>query len=149
MSIALDSNIILYAFDRLEPAKRAVADPLLRRALDCRAIIARQVLGEILNVAQRRRVITPAQARALVTSLAAEATIAPTFQESLGMASMLAERFQLQYFDALIATVSREAGATILLSEDMHDGVDLDGLVVVNPFNGANAARIEAAWPQG
>jgi predicted nucleic acid-binding protein len=148
LSVALDSNILLYAFDRLEPAKRAVAEPLLRRALDGRAIIARQVLGEILNVAHRRRVMTPGEARALVSSLAADAIIVPTSQESLGIASMMSERFQLQYFDALIATLSRDAGATILLSEDMQDGIDLDGLVVLNPFSPTNADKIEAAWPR-
>ena len=33
----------------------------------------------------------------------------------------------------------------MLLSEDMHDGLDLDGLTILNPFNPANTARIEAA----
>lgn len=90
--------------------------------------------------------MTPAEARSLVSSLAAEAIIAPTTEGSLIIASMTAERLQLQYFDALIATVSRDAGATILLSEDMHDGLDLEGLIVVNPFQPWNAQRIEAAW---
>lgn len=148
MSIALDSNVILYAFDRLEPAKRAVAEPLLRRAIDCRAIIARQVLGEILNVAHRRRVMMPAEARTLVSSLEAEAVIASTSPESLAIASMTAERFRLQFFDALIATVCRDAGATILLSEDMHDGLDVGAFIILDPFNPANAQRIEAAWPR-
>lgn len=30
----------------------------------------------------------------------------------------------------------------ILLSEDMHDGLDLDGLIILNPFAPANAARL-------
>ena len=33
----------------------------------------------------------------------------------------------------LLAT-ARQAGCTIALSEDMHDGARLDGIVVRNPF---------------
>jgi predicted nucleic acid-binding protein len=50
----------------------------------------------------------------------------------------LAERKMLQYFDALIVAVTKRAGATILLSEDMHDGLEIGGLKIVNPFVAAN-----------
>lgn len=33
---------------------------------------------------------------------------------------------------------------TILISEDMQDGLSIDGLTVVNPFNPANSALIDA-----
>ena len=38
---------------------------------------------------------------------------------------------------------ARRAGATILLSEDMQDGLEVDGLRVVNPFVAGNDAFIE------
>jgi predicted nucleic acid-binding protein len=50
----------------------------------------------------------------------------------------LLTRFKLQYFDALIIAVASRAGARILLSEDMHDGLVVDGLRVVNPFVAGN-----------
>jgi predicted nucleic acid-binding protein len=50
----------------------------------------------------------------------------------------LAERKMLQYFDALIVAVTKRAGAAILLSEDMHDGLEIGGLKIVNPFVAAN-----------
>jgi predicted nucleic acid-binding protein len=50
----------------------------------------------------------------------------------------LADRKMLQYFDALIITVAARAGATMLLSEDMQDGLEVDGLLVVNPFVAGN-----------
>jgi predicted nucleic acid-binding protein len=46
-----------------------------------------------------------------------------------------AKAFNLQYFDALIIAISTRAGATMLLSED---GLDVDGIKVVNPFIAAN-----------
>jgi predicted nucleic acid-binding protein len=37
-------------------------------------------------------------------------------------------------FDALLLATAREAGCTVALSEDMHDGAALGGIVVRNPF---------------
>lgn len=46
--------------------------------------------------------------------------------------------FEMQVFDALIAAVAARAGATMLLSEDMQDGLELDGIMIINPFAAAN-----------
>jgi predicted nucleic acid-binding protein len=61
-----------------------------------------------------------------------------TKREDVVEAACLAEQHNLQYFDALIIAVARHAGATILLSEDMQDGLEIDGLRVVNPFLAEN-----------
>jgi predicted nucleic acid-binding protein len=50
----------------------------------------------------------------------------------LAYAAIEKERFGL--FDALLLATARQAGCTIMLSEDMHDGAGLDGIVVRNPF---------------
>lgn len=50
----------------------------------------------------------------------------------------MAARYDLQFFDAVIIAVARRAGATLLLSEDMHDGFVIDGLTIRNPFDAAN-----------
>ena len=67
-----------------------------------------------------------------------------TSLEDLTEAAHLSARFTLQYFDALIIAVATRAGATMLLSEDMHDGLVIDALTVVNPFVAGNAALIAA-----
>lgn len=51
--------------------------------------------------------------------------------------------FELQFFDALIAAVAARAGATMLLSEDMQDGLEIDGLRIINPFAAANDPLID------
>ncbi len=43
-------------------------------------------------------------------------------------------RFDLQYGDALIVASAQQFGCSHLLSEDLQDGQDLDGVLVVNPF---------------
>lgn len=53
-----------------------------------------------------------------------------------------AQRWQISYWDAAIIESARAAGCTIVLSEDLHDGQDFDGVRVVNPFRGIEAARV-------
>jgi predicted nucleic acid-binding protein len=70
---------------------------------------------------------------------------APAQLEDYLKASVLSDRFNLQYFDALIITVAARAGATMLLSEDMQDGLEVEGLRVVNPFVAGNDGVIAGA----
>ena len=44
-------------------------------------------------------------------------------------------------FDALLLATAREAGCTVLLSEDMQDGAEFDGVVVRNPLRGDGLPR--------
>jgi predicted nucleic acid-binding protein len=44
------------------------------------------------------------------------------------------ERSGLAFWDALIVAAARSAGCQVLLSEDLQDGQDLGGIVVVDPF---------------
>ena len=43
-------------------------------------------------------------------------------------------RFQISYWDAAIIAAARASGCTEVLSEDLNDGQDYDGVRVVNPF---------------
>lgn len=67
-----------------------------------------------------------------------------TRASNLQAAITLADKHQLQFFDALIITVAIEAGATVLLSEDMHDSLLIAGLRILNPFNPDHAVKIAA-----
>ena len=44
------------------------------------------------------------------------------------------DRFRLSWWDALIVASARAAECSILLTEDLQHGQDLDGLRVVDPF---------------
>ncbi len=47
----------------------------------------------------------------------------------------LHERFQLRYWDALIVATAKPSNCVSVLSEDLNDGQDYDGVTVINPFN--------------
>jgi len=44
------------------------------------------------------------------------------------------DRYQLSFWDALIVAAAVQASCGYLLTEDLQEGQDLDGVIVVNPF---------------
>ena len=144
MRFAFDSNVLVYAVDTATPVKHQVARRIVESAYAADAILVTQTLGEFLGVFTRKypRQLPEAQ-------LAAELWIelfplADSTGEYVIAASRYALQHQLQYWDSLISIVASSAGANYLMSEDMQDGLTIDGLTVINPFNPANAALIDA-----
>jgi predicted nucleic acid-binding protein len=141
--IALDTNILVYAASAQDVSSRHVAAlELLGRLGATGAIIALPVIGELFNVRRKKKF---ADVVMLLTAVEiwSEAfdTSVPQLEDYL-RASVLSEQNDLQFFDALIIAVSARAGATMLLSEDMHDRLEVEGLRIVNPFESANDALL-------
>lgn len=141
--IALDTNLLIYAQQPNDSKNRhQVADRIIRKTGLSGGIISVQVLGEFLNVCKRKLSIAPLDAVSQVQDYLDVFECPQTTATDVTEAAMLAEQMRLSYFDALILTVARSNGATIFLSEDMHDGLEIDGLRIVNPFVAANDALL-------
>jgi predicted nucleic acid-binding protein len=140
---ALDSNILIYA--ELEPdsekGKRS-ADLILRAARD--GVIPVQVLGEYLRFVQRRVPAAFADALRQTSIFQAAFLTPPTTAAILDRASELARAHHMQLWDGVVCAASADAGAKILLTEDMQDGRTIDGLRLINPFAPGNGEVIEA-----
>ena len=108
------------------------------------AIIPLQVLGELLNVCRRKNILPSDHAVERVRQFLAVFNCPQTSSEDLIGAAILADRHRLQFFDALIMMVAARAGATVLLSEDLQDGFEVQGLRIMNPFAANNRAELEA-----
>jgi predicted nucleic acid-binding protein len=138
--IALDTNILVYAASAGDDSgKHNATLELFDRLAAIGAIVALPVIGELFNARRKKKFAELVVLLADVETWMDAFDCAPAQLEDYLKASALSERFNLQYFDALIITVAARAGATMLLSEDMHDGLDVDGLRVVNPFVAGNA----------
>ena len=148
--IAFDTNILVYAQQEIGvDIRHQQAADLINKALNTGAIIPLQVLSEFMNVCKRKLAIAPLDAIGQVQDYLEVFECPQTTAEDVTDAALLVEQSKLSYFDALILTVASRAGATILLSEDMHDGLEVDGLRMVNPFVAANDAVLAdyfAAW---
>ena len=145
--VAFDTNVLVYA--ELEPGtdKGDLAGSLIERASIHQAIIPAQVLGEFLAVIRRKRRELFPGACELVSELTSLVKIAGTDATVMRSAIELAQRHRLQIWDAVICAASLEAGATHLLSEDMQDGLMLEGLKLLDPFNAANRTELDRLLP--
>jgi predicted nucleic acid-binding protein len=144
MRVALDSNLLVYA--ELEPESdmgRRAADMILRAASD--GVVAVQALGEFLRVIQRRAPLALPGAVAQADLYRAIFLTPATTPDTIVRAGTIARDHHLQVWDAVICTASADAGARFLLTEDLQDRRLLNGLRLLNPFDPANAAEVEAA----
>jgi predicted nucleic acid-binding protein len=144
--IALDTNVLIYAISpEDEKGRTTTALNLLDRLSIIRPILPLQVVGEYLNVARRHPQIDIAEAVMRIQVIMAVHRCVPSSAQDFLLAVECSARHNLQYFDALILTVAARAGATMLLSEDMQDGLEAAGLRVVNPFLEGNEKVIARA----
>jgi len=145
--VVFDTNVLVYA--ELEPgtAKGGLAGSLIEQASIHQAIIPAQVLGEFLAVVRRKRRELFLGSCELVIELTSLFEIAETDATVLRSAIELAQRHRLQFWDAVICAAALEAGATHLLTEDMHDGSMLEGLTLLDPFNPANRPELDRLLP--
>ncbi|WP_287977737.1 PIN domain-containing protein [Sphingomonas sp.] len=128
--VFLDTNILVYAID--EDVRSGIASQLLEDG----GAISVQSLNELANVLRRKRRWTWDQvARAIeaVTFRCPAIVVLTPDLHRLGL--RLAEQYSLSIYDAMIAAAALTAGCDRLYSEDMHDGLTVDGrLRIVNPF---------------
>lgn len=97
------------------------------------ACISFQVVHECLNTFLRKTEIPldVAGARNYLDAMLLLST--PTLYQR---ALELRQRWRFSFCDSLIAAAALQAGCRRLLSEDLQHGQRIEGLVVVNPFQG-------------
>ncbi len=131
----VDTNVLLYAISR-DPAEQDKA----KRANDILAAhdlaLSAQVLQEFYVQATRetrRDAISHQQAVRLIESFR-RFPVQDVTSGILMAALTSRQRFQLSYWDAAIIEAGRALGCEVILSEDLSDGQDYDGVGVTNPF---------------
>lgn len=140
--LSLDTNILVYAVDPGAGQRNRIARRVLRAAAAGDGLLTQQVIGEFLTVSRRMAHLDQLRLRRIAAALCATFPIAPTPRELLFDGFDRARRFRLQFWDAVIVTVCLANAVSWLISEDLQDGLAIEGLTVVNPFAAANADRL-------
>jgi predicted nucleic acid-binding protein len=139
--VALDSNILIYARARAGLGKGSASDrPHITKRPERRH--PAQVLGEYLRL--RRMPSACEDAVRQVHVYEAAFLTPPTTVAVIDSACALARAHRLQLWDCVVCAASMQAGAKVLLTEDMQDGRTLDSLRLINPFHAGNLATIES-----
>lgn len=134
--VFVDTNVLVYSLDQREPEKQDRAREWLDRLWAThRGRISFQVLQEFYVIVTRKLDpgLAAEAARKIVRALWAWQPVAID-ERSFRAAWDIQDRFQLSWWDALIVASARSAQCSVLLTEDLQHGQDLDGLRVIDPF---------------
>lgn len=126
-----DTNVLLYLAGS-DAAKAERAEALL----EVGGVISVQVLNEMASVARRKMNLDWDQTHGMLGALRGLLEVRPLTVEVHGTGLTLAERYRLSIYDGMIVSSALDAGCETLWSEDMQDGLSIDGrLKIVNPFS--------------
>jgi predicted nucleic acid-binding protein len=130
----LDTNILIYAVDRAAGPRHRMAIEIVDRSIERPCILTVQALAEFVFAVTKKALVPRDQALAQARDWLRVFPIVAADQYALELAYTAIEQERFGLFDALLLATARQAGCSIALSEDMHDGAQLDGIVVRNPF---------------
>jgi predicted nucleic acid-binding protein len=124
-----DSNVLLYSATEDE-VKAARAEALM----EVGGVISVQVLNEVANVLRRKQTGWTEMVDYLGRLRIALDVKAFTLREHVTGLAVI-ERYKLATYDAMLVASALLAGCDVFWSEDMHDGLIIEGtLTIRNPF---------------
>ena len=132
----VDTNVLVYAYDRAAGVKRDRARDLLEALWnEGRGVLSTQVLQEFyVNVRRKTRPpVSQKEARALVADYLVWDPVVndgATVLEAIDVG----HRHQLSLWDALVVVAAQGSGASVLYSEDLNHGQRFGSVQVLNPF---------------
>jgi predicted nucleic acid-binding protein len=129
-----DTNVLIYTDDKADPAKQQRALDLVAEHRRARTgVVSLQVLQEYFVTVTRKLQVDARVARRKVELLAEFDVATPDVADILA-AIDLHRLHGLSFWDALILRAAKQAGCSIVFSEDMQDTREIDGVRIVNPF---------------
>lgn len=144
--VTLDTNILVYAVDAFNDTRRERSIALITAAAAARCRLGVQAIGEFYRASTRRLKLSPAAALERANDLLDTFQTFPHSRDALRIALTEATKGRFSSWDAVLLASAEEAGCTLMLSEDMHDGAKLGNITVRNPFGakGLTAVAKEA-----
>jgi predicted nucleic acid-binding protein len=134
--VFVDTNVLLYAFDEADPAKRDLSRAWLAACWRGRCgRLSTQVLNEFYSNARKKfaAAISAGDARSEVRRYQ---QWKPWLidQPTVETAWAVESRCGINYWDALLVAAAQHLGCTLLLTEDLQHDQRIDRLRIVNPF---------------
>lgn len=126
-----DTNVLVYvASSDATKADRAEA------AIAAGGAVSVQVLNELANVARRKMRMSWDDTHMLLGAVRGLLAVHPVTLETHEAGLRIAERYGFAVYDAMIVASALQIGCDVLWSEDMQDGMVLEGrLRIFNPFS--------------
>jgi predicted nucleic acid-binding protein len=131
----LDSNVLVYAYDEIDPRKQAIAQELVARALAGEAVASSQVLAEFA-VTLLHKLSPPASSEVVLSILDALSAIKliSVDADTVRRAVEARATYGVHFYDGMILAAAERGGCKRILSEDLNSGQEYFGIEVHNPF---------------
>jgi len=131
----LDTNILVYAALNQDPRKHRLAALLVKDALQMNdGVLSVQVINEFTNILFKKTKRRADEIRKLIEIFSPLNRVDMStvlVDDAIG----IKDRYGIQYYDALIIAAAKQCGCDTILSEDLNDGQEYDGILCRNPFN--------------
>lgn len=132
--VFVDTNVFIYSLDKADPKKHESAQMWKAELWKSRrGRISFQVLQEFYARATQKWPALRADVRSETLDLLEWKPVAVD-SSILESAWKIQERYEISFWDALIVSAAKAASCRYLLTEDLQEGQELDGVIVVNPF---------------
>ncbi len=126
----VDTNVWLYRlFDdkRIPVAEKEKKRSIATNVTSVEVIISTQVINEICANLLKKAAFNEQQIKAVIQSLCSRCIVVNLNISILEYASDIRSRYSVSFWDGLILASALSAGANILYSEDMQDGLIVNG----------------------
>ncbi len=137
--VFLDTNIIVYAYDRDAGRKHEIAKALLIDLWNAEGgVLSTQVLQEFYVTVTKKIAspLPPESAREIIEDFLTWDVVTNDGEAVLEAIDMQISE-KISFWDALVVAAARKGAADVLLSEDLSDGRKFGDLCIRNPFAGS------------
>ena len=136
-AILVDTNVLVYAYDRSESEKLRRALVVLDRLVETgTGVLSTQVLAEFYDAVTRklRLPLTPDQAAQRLEHYTQAWTVLSVTAPVVLEAVRGAQRYGFHFWDAQIWASAKLNHVSLVFSEDFGTGSEIDGVRFINPF---------------
>ena len=138
--IFIDTNIIIYCYSNSEMEKRIICQKLFETYSELN--ISKQVINEMTNILFKKFKLSSFDIKNTVEQISNIAFTCDFNFDTQIKAIELKDKYNLQYYDALIIATALENHCNIIFSEDMqHNQIIENQLTIINPFIKENNAK--------
>ena len=133
----LDTNILVYSFDKMQPDKQKISRQLIKKGLEeGRGCLSYQVIQEFLNVAGKKFEVPLSykDRRIFLTSVIEPLCEVYSSIDLYHLALEIAKGWKYGFYNSLIIAAALQANCTILYSEDLQSKQIIRDLQIINPY---------------
>jgi len=142
--VFIDTNILLYALT--EPKEKDKEKDLPKRAKSLELltklyneddiVVSVQVLNELhFNMVRKFKIDDNMSFKTLQENVFAIASVENLTAQTYTKAFQMREKYNISYWDSLVVASALESGCTKLYSEDMQEGLVVEGVLnIINPL---------------